>query len=216
MWLLVSISLATFILGWGSFVTLFIDKPPLDQGWTHGAILAVIFPLLPLSALLYAFISRSFSKTLLVLAVSIILVFLTSSAALLIYVSQGCPRPRTLEWLEERERKLSNPQQYLYERTEYYKTQRDPPVDNPPIYKDYEKDLETQRKNYAVYKRGCFAHEPGSRVQPTNSENPETYTAFIGSLIVDGRVPFVVAGWFVVFLVPLAFIGKLLGKWLLK
>ena len=215
MWLLVSISLATFILGWGSFVTLFIDKPPTDKGWSHSAIFVVIFPLLLLAPFIYAFISRSFSKTLLVLAVSIILVFLTSGAALLIYVSQGCPRPRTLEWLKKEERELSNPQQYLFDWAERYK-KSNPTDDWAPISEDYEKALEMHRKNYAVYERGCFAYEPGSRVQPTNAENPETYTAFIGSLIRDGRVLLFITGLFVIYIAPAAFIGKLLGKWLLK
>ena len=180
--LVIPLLLSIFIFAWGSFIylnfgaTLNIVGEMHFQGWDHGAIAAVILPLVLITVFIVAFFNRSFSLGLLIYVVTIIFISFISGIGLFAHRLEGCPQPYTTSV-------VNNP--------------------NSKLGDEWRQELK------AKLSRGCG----GFRY---DAESPQTYAAFIGSFVGDLRVAFLIAYFFVVIITPLAFIGKLIGKWLLK
>lgn len=211
--LVISFLLTVFIFSWGSFIYLNFGVSrniygDLNlQGWNHGLITGVVLPLILIAVFSAAFISRSLSSALSIYVITAVLVFFIGGVGLLIYRSEGCPRPYTLKSLEARKAELADPQKFLADWKIRY--QKGNPTDTwEPGDDDFEKERIRFEKDFDQYKKGCSGFY-------LTAEKPETYEAFIGSLAGDVRLAFYLLVN-IILIAPLAFVGKLLGKWILK
>ena len=215
-YLLTGLGLGIVTLAWASFVYLNFDiADKRIDGWLHAAILPFLFLIILVVPFIAALFSKSAIAGILIYASCLGTLFVVSALAYLMYSSEGCPRPYTQERLEERRQALSDPQKFLSDWKNRYRLSN--PTDTwEPNYQDYEKELARFDKDYSVYKGGCSGYESGSSVPSLSVETPETFEAFLGSLVADIRVPFFAILWGLAITLPISLIGGFVGSKMFK